>query len=96
MFIRYIDYSPYQLKPILIDHRLAKTSFRKHPFLNENYIVSVVSSAIQTGRVKWIDEEHFEVKGRRKKNGDFVSVTCTIHDRRDYYLVGKVHVEPLK
>jgi len=96
MFIKDIYYSPHQLKPVRINPKLIKTSFQKHPFLNENYIVGIVQTAIQIDKVTKIDEEHFEVRAKRKKNGDLVWVICTIHNRMDCYWVGKVHVESVK
>ena len=65
-------YGLYQLKPIRIEPRLSTTALRKHSFLNENYIMSIVASAIQIQKITWIDNTHFEVKGKRKKNGDYV------------------------
>lgn len=84
------------MKPIWISLQVVKKSFQKHPFLNEGYITSIVSTAIQTGMVKKIDEDHFEVRAKRKKDGDFVWVICTVHDRIDSYLVGKVHVVAIR
>ena len=84
------------MKPIWIDPKRTTDTFTKHRFLNENYIVSIVSTAIQTNKIDRVDETHFQVKSTRKENSDLVQVICWVHEREDCYWVGKIHVQPIK
>ena len=81
------------VKPIYIEPDVSRKSLQKHQqFLDEQYIEEAVWNTPDEEIIYEDDESHFRIERLRKTNGKWIKVTIWVHDRKEFYWVGKVHV----
>lgn len=68
--------------------RRAYEWFLRHHFISETVIIGVV---LNYPCRNYRDSQHFDITIRRKKNHGFVSVTISVHETSEKYLVYKIH-----
>jgi len=72
---------------------LGPTAYRwilGHPFMSEDVVIGVVIE-FPTSKREYIDEDHFKITFRRKKNKKSVNVTIWIQETTSTYFVYKMH-----
>lgn len=82
-FCRVVGLAPHVVKNQIPKHR---------DFLSEEFLIRSVLAA-RVDELDWIDEDHFTVSVRRKKDGEFVCVYILVHDQGWRCYVYGVHVE---
>ncbi len=84
------------VKQVYIDPNVAKRSLQKHrQFLNERYVEEVVWNTPDEELI-YKDESHFRIEKLRKTDGKWAKVILWVHDRKEFYWVGKIHVIPIR
>ena len=79
-------------KGVGIDPLVVRKAIPKHKdVLSEEYLISIVLNATDD-EITWLDEVHFIVEVRRRKNKGHVSVLVWVHDQGWRYYVYRVHV----
>jgi len=82
----------FSAKGVGIDPLVVKKAIPKHrDILSEEYLISIVLNATED-EITQIDEFHFIVEVRRRKNKGYVSVLVWVHDQGWRYYVYRVHV----
>jgi hypothetical protein len=76
-------------KPVLMS-LTAYQWLQRHRFISEEVIIGIV---LYTPRVecRYIDDQHYQLVFKRRKNGKFVEITIWVHERQDSLYVGKLH-----
>ena len=62
----------------------------RHRFVSGPVIVSVVQNSPTASR-KYVDDDHFTISFRRKKNRRLVEITVWVEERTLTYFVYKIH-----
>jgi hypothetical protein len=79
-------------KGVGIDPLVVRKAIPKHKdVLSEEYLISMVLNATED-EMTILDDDHFIVAVKRKKNKGYVTVLVWVHDQKWRYYVYRVHV----
>ena len=66
----------------------------RHRFISETVIISIVQSTPKSSR-EYLNENHFVINFRRKKDGGYVKITMWVKETTSTYFVYKLHSQRL-
>ncbi len=80
------------MKRIVLAPEIYTKAMRKHPYLKVDYIIGIVSEAIESKDYEVNDKNQIQFSRKRKTNGKWVNVTFYVEEGEDHYFV-RVHVQ---